>query len=361
MTAARRARRKVSGVGVPDRRRDVLVVARAGETQDVILSAVAAQELDAEVVADLEAVAGHWRSAGTVVVADDQAERLVARALPHREAVFLVGPDRDRLSTWSAPLSAQVIPLPEGGAWLGSVLAEGAGRVRAPVVAVVGGSGGVGASTLAAAIAQLAGERPGGSALVDVDPLGGGIDLLLGAERTEGWRWPRLNAAEGNLGDLRRYLPVVDGVTVVAMARGPAPDLAREPLAAIVASLRAWHGLVVLDPGRSLAPAAREAARLASRQLVLVAPGVRGAAAARQAVSALDLDRAELVLRGRRASLPADLVAEAVGRPVVARLADEPGLADAAERGEPPARGARRRYRRDVAALVGRLMAVPHG
>jgi hypothetical protein len=96
--------------------------------------------------------------------------------------------------------------------------------------------------------------------------------------------------------------------------------------------------------------------RLAGRQVLLVAPGVRGAAAARQTVGALDLDRAELVLRGRRGGLPADLVAEAVGRPVLARLPDEPGLVAAAERGEPPARGSRRRYRRAVAALLDHLL-----
>lgn len=344
-----------------NRGRDVLVVAQAGETQDAILSALAAQELDAEVVSDPDRVAGSWRAAGTVLVADELAGRLVQLALPHREGVFLVGGDRAELAAWSVALAARVIPLPEGGAWLGSVLADGASRARAPVVAVVGGSGGVGASTLAAALAQLAGERPGGArsagaALVDVDSLGGGIDLLLGAEQSDGWRWPRLSTAEGQLGDLRRYLPVVDGVSVVAMARGPALDLAREPLAAIVAALRTWHSLVVLDPGRSVAPVAREALRLAGRQLVVVGPGVRGAAAARQTVLALGLERAELVVRSGRGRLPADLIADAVGRPVLARLPDEPRLADAAERGEPPARGARRRYRRAVSELLGDLL-----
>ncbi|MFT4110758.1 septum site-determining protein Ssd [Propionicimonas sp.] len=349
-----------------ERGRDVLVVAGPGDTQDAILSAVAAQELDAEVLTDLERLPRPWRSAGTVLVADDQAERVVARALPHRGGVFLVGADPAELSVWSAPLAAQVIPLPEGGAWLGSVLADGAARARAPVVAVVGGSGGVGASTLAAAIAQVAGERvapggSGGSALVDADPTGGGIDLLLGAERTGGWRWPRLSGAEGQLGDLRGYLPVVDGVSVVSMARGPSVDLAREPLAAIVASLRAWHSLVVVDPGRSLAPATREAVRLAGRQLVVVGAGVRGAAAARQTIAVLGLERAELVVRAGHGALSSGLVAEAVGCPVVVRLPDEPGLLAAAERGEPPARGARRQYRRAVGELVADLVGEEPG
>lgn len=339
-----------------DRKRDVLVVAGAGETQDVILSAVAAQELVAEVATEAQAVAAHWRAAGVVLIADDQAQRLAARALPHRESVYLVGPDRARLSQWSAPLSAQVIPLPEAAAWLGAVLAENSSRVRGPVVAVLGGSGGVGASTVAAAIAQLTGERGRTAALVDVDPIGGGIDLLLGAERTDGWRWPRLTSAEGQLGDLRPYLPVVDGVTVVATARGDDNDLAREPLAAVLGALRIWHDLVVIDPGRSLAPAGREAVRLAGRQLMVVAAGVRGVAAARQTVASYDLDRAELVVRRRSGGLGVDQVAEAMGRPVLAELPEEPRLSSAAEVGEPPARGSRRRYRAAVAELVAALL-----
>lgn len=334
----------------------MLVVAGAGETQDVILSAVAAHELDVEVVAQVDQVAGPWRVASTILVADDLAEALAARALPHRKGVYLVGPDPVELSAWSAPLSAQVIPLPEGGAWLGAVLAESSSRARAPVVAVVGGSGGVGASTLAAAIAQLAGAGADGAALVDVDPVGGGIDLLLGAEQTSGWRWPRLNAAEGQLGDLRPYLPVVDGVSVVSMARGQPFDLAREPLAAIVAALRGWHGVVVLDPGRSVAPASREALRLATRQVVVVAAGVRGVAAARQTITTLGLEKPELVLRSGRGALRAELVADALELPVLGEVPLEPRLVGAAEVGEPPARGTRRRYRRAVERLVRSLL-----
>ena len=339
----------------------MLVVAGAGETQDLILSAVAAQELVAEVVTDLDQLAEPWRQAGTVLVADDQAERLAGRALPHRDGVFLVGSDAAALSSWSAPLAAQVIPLPTGAAWLGAVLADGSSRARAPVITVLGGSGGVGASTLAAALAQLAGLGRGGAALVDVDPIGGGIDLLLGAEQTDGWRWPRLNGAEGQLGDLRRYLPVVDGVSLVSMSRGQVFDLAREPLAAIVGGLRAWHSVVVLDAGRSLAPASREAVRLSVRQLLVVSAGVRGVAAARQTVATYGLDRAELVLRRPRGGLPADLVADAVGLPVLAELPEEARLAPAAERGEPPARGGRRRYRRAVAQLLGELVKAEPG
>jgi len=339
----------------------VLVVAGDGETQDVILSAVAALALDAEVVSDLERIGQPWRVASTVLVSGDQAAGLAARALPRRDGVFLVGPDPVELSRWSAPLSARVIQLPEGGAWLGAVLTERSSGARAPVVTVLGASGGVGASTLAAALAQLAADRGGGAALVDVDPLGGGIDLLLGAERTDGWRWPRLRGADGQVGDLRPYLPVVEQVSVVSMARTSTLDLAREPLAAIVGSLRTWHSLVVLDAGRSLGPASREAVRLAGRVLLVVTAGVRGVAAARATVDVFGLERVELVLRRRRGGLDPGLVAEAVGLPVVAELPEEPRLVAAAEVGEPPARGWRRRYRSAANRVLDAVLAEEFG
>lgn len=338
---------------------DVLLVAPSGEVRDVVLAAVAAQDLEAEVVTEIERLADVWRRSGTVVVAVELARRVADTAPPARAGVYLVGADAEQLAAWSAPLSAGVIQLPDGVAWLGAVLADGRHRASGPVVAVLGGSGGVGSSTVAAALAQVGAERAQASALIDVDPLGGGLDLLLGAERVTGWRWPRLEAADGRLGDLRSYLPIVEGVTLVSMARGPAFDLAREPLAAIVGALRSWHSLVVLDVGRSGGPAAREALRLAGHQLLVTSASVRGVAAARQVAAEYGLERAELVIRRQRGGLDASLVADAVGLPVLGEVPTDHRLAEAAEAGEPPARGVRRGYRRAIAALVQKLLDGP--
>ena len=81
--------------------------------------------------------------------------------------------------------------LPDDELWLVNVLTEAAeGPQQAgPVLAVVGGRGGAGASVFAAAVAVAAvrdGER---ALLVDCDPLGGGLDLLLAAEDVAGLRW----------------------------------------------------------------------------------------------------------------------------------------------------------------------------
>jgi secretion/DNA translocation related CpaE-like protein len=334
---------------------DVLVVAGPGDTQDVILSAAAAQEVDATVVTALDEVAERWRAADAIFIADKLAEAVAGRALPHREGVYLVGEDASVLAAWSAPLGARVIALPDGTGWLGAVLADGGSeRGRAPVVAVLGGSGGVGASTLAATLACLAAGRAGDAALVETDAVGGGIDLLLGAEAAGGWRWPRLSGAEGYVGDLRPYLPKAAGVSLVSMSRGPAVDLTREPLAAIFGSLRRTHDLVVVDPGRGLTLAARESLRLAIRVWRVVLGGVRGGAAAREVVRAHQLEGAEWVVRRAGPGVSAAVVEDTLGLPVVAELPADRALVAAAERGEPPTR-AGRRYLRACRALLDRL------
>jgi hypothetical protein len=88
---------------------------------------------------------------------------------------------------------------------------------------------------------------------------------------------------------------------------------------------------------------------------MVVAAGIRGVAAARQMVETFGLEHPELVLRQSPGGLPADLVAEAVGHRVVAVLPEDRALRSAAERGEPPARGSRRRYRKVVARLLASL------
>ena len=67
--------------------------------------------------------------------------------------------------------------------------------LRGEVVAVIGGCGGAGASLFAVALAQAATD----ALLVDLDPWGGGIDLLVGGEATPGLRWPDLALQGGRL------------------------------------------------------------------------------------------------------------------------------------------------------------------
>src|SRR3954469_13289994 len=93
------------------------------------------------------------------------------------------------------------------------------------VVGVTGGSGGVGASTFAAVLAMVA--RP--AVLVDLDPVGGGADVLLGIEAHPGARWSGVRLDGGRLEPtlLADGLPRWRDVAVLAADSGePSPGAA---------------------------------------------------------------------------------------------------------------------------------------
>ena len=159
-----------------------------------------------------------------VLVGLDQAPALAELRLPRRAEVYLLtetgtAPEAHQ---WSVPLGAAVVVVPGNARWLSGAIADLSRRPSGSGqrICVTGGAGGVGASTLAAGLAFVAARSGRPTALVDLDPGGGGIDLLIGAERLDGWRWPRLVAARGHLGDFGDQLPCVDGVEVLSMGRG---------------------------------------------------------------------------------------------------------------------------------------------
>jgi MinD-like ATPase involved in chromosome partitioning or flagellar assembly len=177
--------------------------------------------------------------------------------------------------------------------------------------------------------------------LVDLDPLGGGADLLLGAERAAGWRWDRLRAARGQIGELRGQVPVVTGVTVVSMARDDPTAVTRDAVASVVASLSRSSDLVVMDVGRSLDAGGREALRAADRTVLVCAADVRAVASARMTLAAAEVAGAGVVVRLRKGgSVRVGDVATAVGLPLWGTLPVDAAQSAAAERGVPPDRAA---------------------
>jgi secretion/DNA translocation related CpaE-like protein len=187
--------------------------------------------------------------------------------------------------------------------------------------------------------------------LLDCDPLGGGIDLLVGAERVEGWRWPQLATATGEIGDLWGQLPQVDDLDVLSMARSDtlrgdssSPDPGREQMASVLSSVGRCYDLVIADLPRALGDGAEEALRRAHHVVLVVPATVRGIAASRRlsadltALGALPL---VLVRQLRAHRIASEAVSDAVGLPMAGVIADEPGLRLGAERGDPPGRSAR--------------------
>lgn len=332
-----------------------MLVTADARVRDAVESTAAALALRVVTVATAEAALPRWPGARVVLVGGDQAAAVASVAPAQRAKVHLVGFDAAELGTWSMPLGAEVIPLPRGVAWLAGVLA--ADEPDSRCVAVVGGSGGVGASTLAAGLALTAARRGRGCALVDLDPLGGGIDLLLGAEGAAGWRWPRLLGARGEVGDVRGVLPVVSGVTVVAMARGtPAPALTPESVHAVLGSLARHHELVVVDGGRTPVPAARQALRSADATVLAVGDGVRAVAAAARVGAGLEPSGVGVAVRVTPGGPPGGVVADALGLPLWGEVPVDRHVSADAESGEPPGRP-RSRWSRAVERLLDRVWA----
>jgi secretion/DNA translocation related CpaE-like protein len=310
-------------------------------------------------------------SAAPMVLLDEDAARSCARAgLPRRDGVVVVSHGEPALSLWQHAMACgaqHVIALPSAQAWLVNALSDASEGVRrqGPVLAVVGGRGGAGASVLAAAVAVAAltqGERV---LLVDCDPLGGGLDLVLGAEDVSGLRWPELTLSGGRVpaASLHAALPAAPvgadgGLSVVSCGRsGPSP--APNAVAAVVQAGRRAGETVVCDLPRYPTEAARAVLDVADLTVLVVPAEVRCCAAAARVAEVL-AERGpdvRLVVRGPSpGGLSADDVGRALSLPLLTSMRPEPGLARALDRGRPPGRG-----RGPLAVAAREVLDVLHG
>lgn len=336
----------------------LLVTADAALTEDVrrLASAVG---VAVDVHPDGEAVGPAWSAARAILLGADAA---AVGAPSRRPGVVLVARDGSD-AVWRLAVEAgaeAVARLPDDQAWLVERLAcavDGP-ATSGRVVGVVGGRGGAGASTLAAGLAAAASWAGLSTLLVDGDPGGGGLDLLLGLEAEPGLRWVDLRDVRGVLraAVLHDGLPVADGVRLLSHGRG---DLGPVPVAALEAVLdagRRGHDVVVTDLQRTDDPATTGALRRLDACVLVVPAEVRASAAA--AVLAPHLRRhvadVRLVVRGPAPTgLAAEVVADTVGLPLAAVWPDDPRLAVDGDHGRAPGR----RPGSSLARLARRLLA----
>jgi len=223
-----------------------------------------------QVVPDVAAARLSWSAASLVVVGADAAGDVVSAGLPRRAGVVLVGLDSDDALVWelAARLGAEsVVFLPDAESWLVDRVADAVEGDRGGcVVAVVGGRGGAGATTLAVALAVTAARARLRCMLVDGDPLGGGIDLAMGAEDADGARWPDLAASEGRLSSraLWSALPEVDQLAVLSCARAATLRVPAAAMTSVLRAARRCTDLVVVDLPRHLDAAGEVAAKTCS-------------------------------------------------------------------------------------------------
>lgn len=323
----------------------LLVTGRPGLCDEVERLA-AAVGVTLRCVPDVEAAGAHWWGAGLVLLGEDAAGRGVPRRRPG-VVVLAVEPVPDRAWRWAVGVGAEhVAVLPEAQPWLVERMGDLAGGAprAAPVVGVVAGRGGGGASTLAAALACQATAR-GSVLLVDADPCGPGLDVVLGAESAPGLRWADLASVSGPVRPevLREALPVAEGVSL--LVRGAAGGRTAEPgpdaVDAVLGSARRSHDLVVVDLPRQDGPERAAALRRVDTVLLVVPAEVRAAVAATHVLPGLMAGVADvrLVVRGPSpAGLTAQAVADVLDVPLVCSMRSQPGLAAQLERGGPPVR-----------------------
>ncbi|WP_425264031.1 septum site-determining protein Ssd [Streptomyces silaceus] len=307
-----------------------------------------------------------WDSAPLVLVGDDAADRV--RGAARRRGVVLVGRDQDDSGVWQRAVEIgadHVLLLPDGEQWLVDRIAdvaEGVGR-PALTVGVIGGRGGAGASTLACALAVTAARTGRRTMLVDADPLGGGLDVLLGGEGAEGLRWPAFAASRGRVGGgaLEESLPELHALRVLSWDRGDAVTVAPEAVRAVVSAARRRGGAVVVDLPRRVDEGVAEALAQVDLGLLVVPAELRAVAGARRVASA-----AGLVLRDLRVvvaqsagsgGLDSEEVASLLGLPLVGEVPWEAGLLEAQAAGTPPGGAARGPLARFCAAFWDRLPA----
>ncbi|MEW1954435.1 hypothetical protein [Terrabacter sp. NPDC080008] len=246
------------------------------------------------------------------------------------------------------------------------------------VIAFVPASGGVGSSTLAAAVSVRAAAAGRSVAAVDLDHWSGCLDVIFGLEQQPGWRWPELAEVAGvvdglGLADELPYscgVPVLSGATGAgwASAGKAAGEAAGEAGAGrawldtvpdVVAGLADAHAVTVLDLPRD--PSVLAAVSLLVDAVVVVmgsqVPQLASASAVVSGIRGLlrgarDSDRPWdtepllpiepwVVLRGSRVEPDfQDLVIDQLDVPLVATVAEDRRLIGEVSEGLPPgARG----------------------
>lgn len=340
----------------------VLLVADTSQLVDQVLQLAGIVGIEVLVTADGATARTQWRDPDLILVATSFLALL--QGAPRRRNVLVLDDQHstatDQPELWSRALAIGaegLLVLPGDDHELVRRLrdvAEGPSR-QGLVVGVLGACGGAGGSTLAMGLALAASAQGDRVLAVDADPLGGGSDLVLGAEDLPGVRWPDLLRTSGRLSaaTLDYALPHINGVAVLAHARtAVCPTMPSEAVIALLDTAERGYDLVVVDVGRCMvagrSPQGHSdkpvddldvAAVLLERiqVLMLLLPNrIAAVAAGMNLMHRLGSagPQVRLVVRQRSGGLSAGDICDAVGLPATAVIAEQAAVASAAERGE---------------------------
>lgn len=186
----------------------------------------------------------------------------------------------------------------------------------ARVIAVVGGSGGVGASTFAAVLASVA-AASGPALLLDLDVAGGGLDVVLGIEDAPGARWSGLRLAGGDL-DAQVLLDGLPAWHACSVLAADVAELAPAAVSQVLDALDLALDTVVVDLPRGPCPQRDAALARCDLVVVLIRADAPGLVAAHAQLRILpELPTGLLVRRG---DLGGAQAAGLVGAPLLGEL-----------------------------------------
>ena len=322
-----------------------LVVTTDEHLLDELLRLAAMVGVDVEVVPDAGSARRGWAAASVIVLDDSVVESVVSSAFPRRDGVIVVGTDLDDADVWRRAVNVgadHVVFLPDAASWLAEQLSLPAAPATEPrLLTVLSASGGAGVSTLAASLSMRAVTRALSPILVDADPMGGGIDLLLGAEAAPGIRWGELAGTSGRIErrTLVDALPVDSGLPFLSWSQFGRSDLDPATYDSVLSALVRDGSLVVVDLGRASGLLPDRVLAATTTAVLLVPARVRAVAAAAQLVKRLEQVREQLFLVVRRpapAGLDVATIARTLDLPLLGSLPHDARRAEWEENGLPP-------------------------
>ena len=346
----------------------VILVSGSPPLQDEVARVAAAAGLDLEIHGELAGALARQPEilllGSDIAAGEPPARWLEARS--HGPELILVGSE-DTPGLWEDAArteAGRVAVLPSASGWLAEYLSRRHAAAGGYVLGVMGGCGGAGASSLACWLAYEAARLGVDTLLVDGDPLGGGLDTVLGSRDAPGIRWPDLADVRGALNPVQLVsaLPQVSGFSLLSQSVAPGAGeradagggIGPGAVQAVLSAARAGYGLTVVDcaraaPGDPLVPACDS--------LLLVVPGLpRPLLAAGSVRDRLGSTRTAAVIRGPLGDgLDDQRAADAAGLPLAGYLPAVKRLEHAGERGILLERGQGRRVKRVTRFLVEQL------
>lgn len=296
------------------------------------------------VAGDITAARRSWKEAPAVVVCADLVAALARTEPSRRDGVVVIGHDTTGVWPSAVALGAErVCEVPRDQDAVIEALANALeGNGEACVVSVMGGCGGAGATTLAASLV-LAGARRGfASLLLDADPFGGGIDLVLGHENVEGMRWRDLDRTQGRVSgeSLRQVLPSRSGVSTLSWDRGEPVDVHSSSVRAVLAAAARAYDLVAVDVPRQFDDVTEEILGRSVLIVLLVPEDIHALSASGRVLAQLQRHTGNVALltRARRGGIGSSAVSETLGLPVLGRVRHERHLASNLDAGAGPGR-----------------------